>query len=223
MSKVVDKLKQLPWIAPLFGAAVFFLALLPESQQTFFQFDRNRILEGEVWRMFTGHLVHWNSSHLFWDLFVFLGCGFFLEWLQRNRVLIIILAVTLSVSTALLVFQPSLVYYRGLSAVDMGLFTAACLKAIAYCRLRNKRPMAVVWSLVLLGCFLKPFLEVATGDALFVSGFGEGIVPSPASHIFGILAVLILFMAISFWRKLLNRSDYNRSFRNHSPSEISIS
>ena len=79
MLKVVDKSRQLPWITGLFGVVVFLLALLPESLLAFVQYDREKILDGELWRMFTGHLVHWNGSHLIWDLLVFVACGGLLD------------------------------------------------------------------------------------------------------------------------------------------------
>jgi rhomboid family GlyGly-CTERM serine protease len=223
MSKVVDKLKQLPWITLLFGAVALCLSFLPESLESVFQFDRNRILNGEVWRLFTGHIIHWNSSHLVWDLLVFLACAGLLEWFQRNLFLGFLIGGALLVSLGMLLFLPGMVTYLGLSALDMGLFAALCLQAISYCRFRNRKNLALVWSMVLLGCLLKPILEVVAGGSLFVSNFGAGIEPSPASHVFGILSAFAVLIGTYAWSRLWNRSDCSRSFRSHSSSEISIS
>lgn len=127
MLKVVNKLRQLPWITGLFGVVVLLLALLPESLLSIVQYDREKILDGELWRMFTGHLVHWNSTHLVWDLLVFVACGGLLEWLRRNLLVSVLFGGSFVVSVALLVFQPDMHTYRGLSALDMGLFSALCL------------------------------------------------------------------------------------------------
>ena len=33
-------------------------------------FDRSAITL-EYWRLFTGHLAHWNANHMAWDVFMF--------------------------------------------------------------------------------------------------------------------------------------------------------
>ena len=129
----------------------------------------------------------------------------------------------LLVSLGMLLFLPGMVTYRGLNALDMGLFIALCLQAISYGRFRNRKNLALVWSMVLLGCLLKPILEVVAGGSLFVSNFGAGIEPSLGSHVFGILSAFAVLIGIYAWSRLWNRSDCSRSFRSHSSSEISIS
>jgi rhomboid family GlyGly-CTERM serine protease len=146
------------------------------------QYDRTSILNGEVWRLFTAHLVHWNHNHLVWDFLVFLACGGFLEWLSRKSLLLVLFGAALTVSVSLFIFQPVMEYYRGLSAIDMALFTATCIHAIRYCRLRNHKILSMLWSLTLVGCLLKPMIEFAIGDALFAGGFGVGIEASPAAR-----------------------------------------
>jgi rhomboid family GlyGly-CTERM serine protease len=220
--KVGDKSKRLPWITCLFGAVTLLISFLPASTLSLVQYDRDRILGGEIWRMFTGHLVHWGGSHLLWDLLVFLGCAGLLEYFRRSWLLGLFLVSSLTTSAGLLVFQSGMAYYRGLSAIDMSVFAALCFHAICCCILQEKKQMAICWAFVLLPCFLKPLMEFAMGGALFVSHFGEGIEASPLSYVFGILATLIFLCGTFAWRKLQNSFARSHSFPSHKISEISI-
>jgi hypothetical protein len=39
------------------------------------QFDRTSLAAGEVWRLATEHVTHWNAEHLQWDLLMFIVLG----------------------------------------------------------------------------------------------------------------------------------------------------
>ena len=214
MSKVVDKSKRLPWICGVFGVAACLLALVPETLVHALQYDRERILSGEVWRLFTGHFVHWNASHLIWDVVVFFVCGSFLEWVRKRLSIAIILIGPLVISGALLLLQPDMQYYRGLSAVDMALFAAICLQAMSYCRLRKQSALLVVWGFAFVTSVCKPLLEALTGSTFFVSQFGDGIEVSPLSHLLGVLLAVAVFKTISFWERAWSCSGSIHSFRN---------
>ncbi|MCZ6674590.1 MAG: rhombosortase [Verrucomicrobia bacterium] len=222
MLKDRNNIRQLPWFTLSFGVAAAVLGLLPEHIQGFFQFDRDEVLKGEYWRLFTGHFVHWNMDHLFWDLSVFLICGGLLEWFRRPFMVGISILGAVIVSLGLLFLQPEMIYYRGLSAIDMGLVAAFCLIAISYCRLRNRKVMERLWCLCLGACLVKPVLEAFLGTTFFVSEFGWGIQASPLSHVFGILTGLIIASGIFLWKRFLNRPGYNHTSQTHRPSEISI-
>ncbi len=223
MSKVVDKSKQLPWISGVIGVAACFLVLFPESLVTAFQYDREQILGEEYWRLFTGHFVHWNSAHLLWDVAVFFACGLFVEWVRRSLWVVVLVLAPLTISLALLILQPDMNFYRGLSALDMSLFTAICLQAMSYCRLRKKSALMLVWGFAFVTSVLKPVMETVWGGALFVSHFGEGIEASPLSHLLGVLVAVALFKTISFWETVWNWAGCSHSFRNRKLSETSIS
>lgn len=45
----------------------------------FMEFDRASILKGEIWRLFTGHLVHWSAEHFYLDALVFMVQGIVFE------------------------------------------------------------------------------------------------------------------------------------------------
>lgn len=223
MSKVVNNSKRLPWICGVFGVAACLLALLPVSVLEFLQYDRERILAGELWRLFTGHFVHWTSSHLLWDVAVFVACGLFLEWIRRRLLALILLVGPVLISGALILLQPDMATYRGLSALDMSLFAAVCLQAMSYCKLRNKQLLWLIWGFALFTSFLKPVVELFSGGALFVSNFGDGIQTSPLAHMLGVLVAVAAFKTISFWETFWDPSDRIRNFRTRKLSGISTS
>ena len=56
--------------------------LVPGSAQ-WLQYDRQAVLAGAWWRCLTGHLVHWNTEHLVWDLLMFVVLGYLIERQSR--------------------------------------------------------------------------------------------------------------------------------------------
>ena len=223
MSKVVNNPKQLPWICGVFGVAACLMALLPVSLLEVLQYDRERILAGEMWRMYTGHFVHWSVSHLLWDFAVFVPCGLMLEWIRRRFLFAILLLGPFLISGALMILQPDMSTYRGLSALDMSLFSAVCLQAMRYCKIRNRSSLIVIWGFALFTSFLKPVLELVSGGALFVSNFGDGIQTSPLAHMLGVLLAVGVFKMTSFWETLWSCFGYSRNFLSRRLSGISTS
>lgn len=106
--------------------ALFCIALLPSDWQSALEYRRELILHGEIWRLWSGHLVHFGRAHAFYDGAAFIVMVWALhrlgyrEW-QR------LLGVAPVISLGLLWLQPGLESYRGLSALDMTLF-ACCLR-----------------------------------------------------------------------------------------------
>ena len=90
------------------------------------EFDRHAILAGEVWRLWTCHLVHYSAQHALVDLATALAAGAIaLPALGWPR-LCLILAITAPViSAGLLLFAPDLLYYRGASGMAVMLVVLA--------------------------------------------------------------------------------------------------
>jgi rhomboid family GlyGly-CTERM serine protease len=91
------------------------------------QFDRQQILAGELWRLWTGHFIHWSSSHLAWDLVAFVVLATLVASDSVRAMVSTTLFSAVVVSLALLILQPSIELYRGLSGIDAALFVfVAC-------------------------------------------------------------------------------------------------
>ncbi len=103
------------------GMAV--LQALPADARAALRFDRTALLEGELWRLFTAHLVHLGWAHWALNALGLVLCGALADPLPSpGRLLARLALLGLGVSLMLLAFDPSLTHYVGLSGVLYGLF-----------------------------------------------------------------------------------------------------
>ena len=154
------------------------------------QYDRAAILHGEVWRLLTGHFVHWTPAHLAWDLLAFLILGAIClrrRWLFAS----VVIATALTVSTFLLVFCPEVAMYRGLSSIDSALWMWAVF-------IIGERRVAL--ALTLLSLFIGKVMIESAGGALFV----DGITVLPVVHLLG---AAIGFCAAALEHRMMWRTD----------------
>jgi rhomboid family GlyGly-CTERM serine protease len=120
------------WRAPLVLAAVLVLVqwsgtVLPAEV---LRYDRDAILGGGEWhRLVTGHLCHYDATHLGWNL---AGLGL-VAWLFVREYtpaqwLVILVASTAAVDLGFLVLEPQLAWYVGFSGVLHGLAAAGLVR-----------------------------------------------------------------------------------------------
>jgi rhomboid family GlyGly-CTERM serine protease len=94
-------------------------------------YERHAILDGQIWRVVTGHLTHLGWQHLLLNL-----AGLFLLWIIFGRLLslarwaVALLCCALGVSLGLLAFHPELDWYVGLSGVLHGMFVIGAVAGI---------------------------------------------------------------------------------------------
>ena len=103
----------------------------PEAQQGL-RYERSGVFAGAVWRLFTAHFVHLGWGHLLMNMAA-LGLIWGLAWrtLPVSAWLAISLASLSSVSAGLLIFNPGLEWYVGLSGMLHGLFAAGIVASLA--------------------------------------------------------------------------------------------
>lgn len=105
-------------VSLLLAIACIALTLIPETVQQVLAYDRNAILAGEVWRLWTGHLVHFSHTHALVDGIVLYVMASLAEREFGSRSLACALALAaLVISLVLLAFVPSLQEYRGASGI----------------------------------------------------------------------------------------------------------
>jgi rhomboid family GlyGly-CTERM serine protease len=117
-------------VSLLLAVACIALALVPAGVQGMLAYDRHAILSGEIWRLWSGHLVHFSWKHALADGIVLCAMARLAEQEFGSRRLACTLAVTAPViSLVLLAFVPALFEYRGASAlaVLVGVIAAAAL------------------------------------------------------------------------------------------------
>ncbi len=177
-----------PW-ATVTIALLAVLALAIPAVTEKLIYDRTLVFRGQVWRCWSGHVVHYGLSHLFWDLAVFLPAGCWLErlWARGTRWFYVV--CPLAISGVLLVFEPSLMRYAGLSGLATG-----TLVLLAGWQLTGKNHEPVwFWLGVLALVGAKIVLELFTGAPLIVSGF-TGIRTVPLSHIGGLVCGIVFLV-----------------------------
>jgi len=93
-----------------FGAAPDLSSLL--------EFDRRALLVGEVWRLWTGHLVHYSAQHALIDLATaFIAAIIAAQSFGALRVLAALALGAPFISLGLLLAAPHLAHYRGASGL----------------------------------------------------------------------------------------------------------
>jgi len=147
------------------------------------RYERTSILAGEAWRLFTAHFVHLGWGHLLMNLAA-LGLIWGLAWrtLRVSAWLVISLTSMLSVSLGLLMFNPVLEWYVGLSGMLHGLLLAGVMANLA-----SGHRFEIV---LLLALFVKVAWEQLYGALPGSADFAGGAVVVDA-HLYGLIGGLI--------------------------------
>ena len=191
-------LSSAPWTATLaLGVAVLNLGLfLPWLDLNVLEYDRQAFERGEIWRVVTGSLVHWSGGHLLLDLGALVVAGVLFERSLGIRYPSVLLGAFAAVSV-LLILDPAIVRYRGLSGVAAGQYAAALVAEIRHHgRDIGRDRVLSQLSLVATVCAALLFaaklaVEFATGDLILgTARFGDIGRPLPVAHLAGVAGAL---------------------------------
>jgi rhomboid family GlyGly-CTERM serine protease len=143
--------------------------------------ERGAILHGELWRLWSGHLVHFSPSHAGADVLALLALGALAEPLVGSRRYALVLGGgALLLSLGLLVFAPGMHEYRGASG--LGVLTAVLGGVPAWDRHPGSRPVLVCAALA-LAC--KTLWEACAGMAAFTDLPAGGVDVAWQAHLLG--------------------------------------
>lgn len=142
-------------------------------------YDRFAVAHGEVWRLLTGHWVHYSAGHLLADAAaLLLGAGLVNGRQTRAWLLTLALAAGL-IPVALWVASPDLARYGGLSGLALATWTFAAVGLA-----RSSRGLsATVFTLVTA----KVLAESLTGQFALADLPGAEVVPATGAHCVGAL------------------------------------
>jgi rhomboid family GlyGly-CTERM serine protease len=163
-------------------------------------YTRADIFAGQVWRMWTGHLVHFNANHLLWDLAVFLPAGVWLERTTPSLARWFYALAPLAISALLLTLEPTLSYYAGLSGLATGVLVLLALVQLR----RDTAGPRWSWAGVLLLVAAKVVVELRAHAPLVVR-FDPGVRTVPLAHIGGIACALIAALLVALRSRRADR------------------
>ncbi len=154
------------------------------------QLDFDAVASGQGWRIWTGHLTHFDSSHLLWDLLMFVGLSGACERRRPGQLAPALAVMALGISLAVWLFCPDIAVYRGLSGIDTGLFVWFAGLRIQQSIDESDRLGAVLWMVPIAGLIGKLLYEVTTGQTLFVDS--SQFTPLVKSHLAGVAIGILL-------------------------------
>ncbi|HKV96883.1 MAG TPA: rhombosortase [Gammaproteobacteria bacterium] len=175
------------------------LALAGNAARSFLQFDRVAILDGQIWRIFTGNWVHLGWGHLGEDM-----AGYVLLWLLFEREMpgwrcpILVVLGSLGVGFGLLLGDPALRWYVGISGALNTLWIAGAMLLMA-------RRDWLGWVLALF-LVLKLVYEQLLGPLPWSAATTGGPVVVDA-HLWGALSGAVLGAAVLLWSRWRNTRD----------------
>jgi rhomboid family GlyGly-CTERM serine protease len=188
---------RLPWVSAALTLAAVAVQLHPELAQRL-ALVPSGLRKGELWRLLTGHITHFNGAHAVGDIAAFAAWATAVEVRSRRLLVRTLLISALLVSVLILAVYPSLGEYRGLSAIDCTL--AATLMAWGFDdpRLRRYPGPFMALSLCAGGLLAKTIFEFVHGHAILAPDLGRSVGLLPGAHAFGIVAGLLAFTS---WRR----------------------
>jgi rhomboid family GlyGly-CTERM serine protease len=152
------------------------------------QYDRRAIADGELWRVVTGHAVHFGLEHFAWDAAVFALLALLCWRLDPRRLLLSLGGAMLAIPAVLWTLRPGLETYRGLSGLDSALYVTAAIALGQRLWTEGRRRLGIAAFASVAALAAKVAYELLTGQTLFVDAAALGFVPVPLAHAAGAVA-----------------------------------
>jgi rhomboid family GlyGly-CTERM serine protease len=173
----------LPWRSLALAAAALAIAAVPESAGLL-RLDQSAVFGGEIWRLWTGHLVHGSTQHLAWNVAALVGLGFLFERALGRHFTWLMLVGGAVVGGGVFLLQPEIETYLGLSGVLNTIWVGG---AVIAARGEHGWMRAVYLAAVVAG-LAKILFESWTGISVFTDPDALGGQPLVLAHAVGSLA-----------------------------------
>ena len=181
------------WI-PLLLCAVSILIHYFDGLSGVLQYDRGSIHQFQLHRLVSSHFCHWTLRHMGYDTFFFglLSLFYFIFHQGASSGIrhygIYMLVLSLGIGAVVHFMYPGIVYYRGLSGLDWGLYGifAIQLWKLRHWFWKSGAALMIVLFAIKLG------LQIKSGQSMFVGDMGPGVVNMPGVHTAGIIGGVLL-------------------------------
>ncbi len=150
-------------------SVIALLAWASPTLSLWLQLDFNAVADGQWWRIWTGHLTHYDGNHLFWDLIMFAVLGGACEHRHPRPFASAIAVMIAVISASIASFCDQVSVYRGLSGIDTGLFVWFVADQCHDCWRSRDRVSAMIWLSLSMGLIGKLLYEITTGQILLLT------------------------------------------------------
>ncbi|UHQ54918.1 MULTISPECIES: rhombosortase [Microbulbifer] len=190
MQKVLEKLSLWTGPAILVGLALV-VHFSPQDLDMLLRYDRGLVLSGEYWRIASGHFAHTNLNHLLLNLAaLLLYWVLFPNRLPLPRLLVEVAVLATLCGLALVLFEPQVHWYMGLSGLIHGLLALSATLEIL------ERETRWRGGLLLTILALKVYSEqYGTGGSLVSQWIGAPVVHE--AHLWGLLCGVVAALCIA--------------------------
>jgi membrane associated rhomboid family serine protease len=148
-----------PCVPPLLLAALAIAVAAVPGAATTLQFE-----PGQALTALTGHLAHWNLSHLLWDTIALCALGALCCHFSRSRFWIAMATSAIAIPISIVIWLPELTSYRGLSGIDSALLGLALVEFGRHARRRRKPALLLMTGATGICFCLKLLFEFLSGD-----------------------------------------------------------
>ena len=193
---------RIPCASLLLSLAAAFIFVCPPLA-AHLEYDRTAIAAGEIWRLFSGHWVHYGFDHFFWDVLAFGFLAAACERRSRSRLLVCVTASAPAISLLLWFGLPGMSAYRGLSGIDSALVVLLFMELWSEAGRSGQPKQIVIPAACLMAFVCKVSYELATGDTIFVKSLGSGMVGVPLAHVAGAAVGFLVGLGTPATRRLV--------------------
>jgi rhomboid family GlyGly-CTERM serine protease len=194
--------RRLPVVTLLMLVGALLVTALPGASSTLI-YDRDAILAGEIWRLFTGHWVHFSQTHLVYDLLALGIAGAIIEAKRLPHYGWLCLLTPWLLGASALLFEPGMKQGGGLSGLAVTAITYLALWGLG-----ETPPWRWVCLASLIGVAAKTLFELKTGRMVLATVDHDSVVVSSTSHLTGMVAALLFFIGskgMSWFREPADR------------------
>jgi rhomboid family GlyGly-CTERM serine protease len=157
--------------------------------------DRPALAAGQLWRLWSGHWIHFSLSHLFWNLTVLVLAGSWLESVRPGLLARHILLAAPCISLAILACEPGLQVYGGLSGLATGVVVLLALHQFT-----AAEALRWPWIGVLAVVFLKALVDLQQTTPLLATFTAPAVRTSTTAHAAGAICALSHHAGLRFQR-----------------------
>lgn len=176
-------------------AVILSCAVVGDELTLLLRFEREAIIEGELYRLLTAHIVHLNWAHALMNIAAAVIGWYLLRDSMSSQQWILSIVICGLVISILLFCMPELKWYVGFSGIVHGLM----LQGLVF----EKHLRFVSKTLLIFALLLKVFYELWQGSSSAdIELIGDNIIVE--AHLFGLLAGLVMIIyikAMSFYRR----------------------